>query len=195
MQTMRKVLVATAVMMAAAFPAVAQQDEPSAPSESTPQAGTDQKADQPVPGGMTGGMMKQGEMMHHGSMKGRMMCDKRGMREGRGMMPPSVPMMEGRLAYVKADLEITDAQTPAWNAYADAVRSRRTKMLDVHADMMKAKESGNAVERMDARIKGLEARLDGLKALKPATEALYAALSDEQKEKADHLLAGRGGVM
>src|SRR5262245_56482867 len=107
MQTMRKVLVATALMMAAAFPAVAQQDEPSAPSESIPQAGTDQKADQPAPGGMTGGMMKQGEMMHHGSI--RMMCDKRGMREGRGMMPPSVPMMEGRLAYFKADLEITDA--------------------------------------------------------------------------------------
>src|SRR5262245_52902753 len=96
MQTMRKVLVATALMMAAAFPAVAQQDESSTPSESTPQAGTDQKADQPVPG----------EMMHHGSMKGRMMCDKRGMREGRGMVPPSVPMMEGHLAYVKADLEI-----------------------------------------------------------------------------------------
>ena len=30
--------------------------------------------------------------------------------------------------------------------------------------------------------------VDSLKALKPATEALYAALSEEQKKKADKLL-------
>ena len=48
---------------------------------------------------------------------------------------------------------------------------------------------------MDARIKGLETTLDSLKALKPAMEALYAALTDEQKKKADQLLAGRCGMM
>jgi hypothetical protein len=48
---------------------------------------------------------------------------------------------------------------------------------------------------MDARIKGLETMLDSMKASKPAMEALYAALTDEQKKKADHLLARRGGMM
>jgi hypothetical protein len=37
--------------------------------------------------------------------------------------------------------------------------------------------------------------LDSLKASKPAMEALYAALTDEQKKKAGHLLAKRGGMM
>jgi hypothetical protein len=197
MQTMRNVLVATALMMAAAFPAAAQQDSPPAPSEerSAPQGGTDDKADRQAPGGgmMGGGMMDRGPMM--GDMMDHMMCGKRGMRKDHGMMGTSVPMMEGRLAYIKADLEITDAQLPAWNAYADAVRARRAKMEEMHAEMMKAKESGYALQRMDARIKGLETTLDSLKALKPAMEALDAALTDEQKKKADQLLAGRCGMM
>ncbi len=33
--------------------------------------------------------------------------------------------------------------------------------------------------------------VDSLKALKPATEALYAVLTDEQKQKADLLLVSR----
>jgi len=36
--------------------------------------------------------------------------------------------------------------------------------------------------------------VDSLKALKPATEALYGVLTDEQKKKADELLGG-GGMM
>nr|WP_244500051.1 Spy/CpxP family protein refolding chaperone [Methyloceanibacter superfactus] len=48
---------------------------------------------------------------------------------------------------------------------------------------------------MDARIKATEAKLESLKALKPATEGLYAVLTDAQKEKADKLLGGGCGMM
>jgi len=150
-------------------------------------------------GMMQGGMKGQGKancpkmggMMGHGMMGKGMM---QGGMKGQGMMH-SRPMMEGHLAYIKADLEITDAQTDAWNAYADAIRARHVAMEGMHADMMKAKESGNAVERMDARIKATEAKLESLKALKPATEGLYAVLTDAQKEKADKLLGGGCGMM
>jgi Spy/CpxP family protein refolding chaperone len=130
-------------------------------------------------------------------MMGDMMGGGKGMKKGmgHGMMMHSVPMMEGRLAYIKADLEITEAQMPAWDAYADAVRVRHTTMESMHADMMKAKESGSALERMDARLKAMESMVDSLKALKPSTEALYAVLTDEQKKKADQLLGGRCGMM
>ena len=163
MEMIRNAFVAGAMMLAAAFPAAAQQDSPPAPSEqqSAPQGAMDHDADQQAPSEVKDGMMQQGGMMDDGPMMGHMMCGKRGMRKGHAMMPPSVPMMEGRLAYIKADLEITDAQLPAWNAYADAVRARRTKMEEMQAEMMKAKESGDALQRMDARIKGLETLLDG----------------------------------
>ena len=47
----------------------------------------------------------------------------RGMKQGmgHGAMMHSVPMMEGRLAYIKADLEITDAQTGGLERLCDAV--------------------------------------------------------------------------
>jgi hypothetical protein len=61
--------------------------------------------------------------------------------------------------------------------------------------MMKAKESGNALQRMDARIKALETTLDSLNALKPATVALYAVLTDQQRKKADQLLGEGPGMM
>lgn len=193
MQIIRNTVVAGALMLAAAFPAAAEQDQSPAPSAepSAPQGGMDHKADQKAPGGMMGGMMQQGGMMEHCPMMG----GKHGKMKGHGMTPPSVPVMEGRLAYIKADLGITEAQTPAWNAYADAIRAGRAKMEETHAGMMKAKESGNPLERMDARTKGLEAALDNLKALKPALEALYATLTDEQKAKAAQLLPGRAGMM
>jgi hypothetical protein len=68
-------------------------------------------------------------------------------------------------------------------------------MESMHADMMKAKEDGSAVERMDARIKATEAKLESLKALKPKMESLYSVLADEQKEKADKVLGGGCGMM
>jgi hypothetical protein len=38
----------------------------------------------------------------------------------------------------------------------------------------------------------MESMVESLEALKPATEALYAVLSDEQRKEADQLLGGCG---
>ena len=64
-----------------------------------------------------------------------------------------------------------------------------------HADMMQAMQTGSAMARMDAHIKAMESMVESLKALKPATEALYAVLTDEQKKKSDQLLGGGCGMM
>ena len=140
------------------------------------------------------GTMGQG-MMGHGMM-GRGMMDQ-GMM-GQGMMGPmgmmNGPVLEGRLAYMKAELAITDAQSTAWNNYASAVKARASNMQSMHDSMMQAMQSGTAMARMDAHIKAMEAMTEALKALKPATEALYAVLTPEQKQKADQLL-GMGCCM
>jgi hypothetical protein len=217
MRLFQKLLVIGALAMAAACPALAQQGQQQAPmmgqggmmggdNKGTTQGGmmrggqggmmgqsqggmiggdnkpSTQGGMMGGPGGDQGGMMGQGQ----GGMMGGMMGGKGGMM--------TVPMMEGRLAYLKADLEITPAQEQAWNAYADAVRARHTAMQSIHEDMAKAMESGNVVDRMDARIKALEARVDSLKALKPPTQALYAVLTDLQKKEADRLLGGGCGM-
>lgn len=49
-------------------------------------------------------------------------------------------------------------------------------------------------DRLDAHIQAMQGMLDSMKAMKPATEALYKVLADDQKKKAD-LLLGNGCCM
>jgi len=131
------------------------------------------------------GMMGPG-MMGYGGMGPGMM--------GPGMMMGYGPAMEGQLAYVKAELGITDAQREAWDAYANAIKSRATTMEGMHTAMIQAMQTGSALERMEARSNAMQILIESMKAIKPATEALYKALTDEQKKKAD-LLLGNGCCM
>ena len=141
--------------------------------------------------GMGQGMM--GQMgMGQGNM-GMMGPGMQGMM-GAGMMMDFGPMMEGRLAYVKAELGITDAQSAAWDGYVTAVKARASNMQGMHTAMMQAMQAGTALERLDERTKAMESMVESLKALRPATETLYGALSDDQKKKAD-LLLGMGCCM
>jgi uncharacterized small protein (DUF1192 family) len=126
------------------------------------------------------GMMGQNKMGH-------------GMMQGHHAGMSSV--VEGRLAYLKSELGITEAQAAAWSAYADAARARVGGMQSMHTDMMASMEKGGAIERMDTRIKGMEAMLEAMRAIKPATEALYATLTPEQKAIADDLIGNDCGAM
>ena len=65
----------------------------------------------------------------------------------------------------------------------------------MRAEMMKAKESGSALQRLDARIKAMESRLESLKALKPVTEALYARAQRRAEEKSRSIACGGCGMM
>ncbi len=112
-----------------------------------------------------------------------------------GGQPKMGAVVDGRLAYLKGELGITDAQTKAWDAYAAAVKTRTELMQGMHATMVETMQKGTATERMDARIAGMEAMLDSLKALKPATEGLYSVLTDEQKKVADDLIGVDCGAM
>lgn len=40
--------------------------------------------------------------------------------------------IEGRLAYIKAELKVTDAPKPLWNAYAVAARQRENDGCPLH---------------------------------------------------------------
>jgi hypothetical protein len=141
-------------------------------------------------------MMGQGMMGHMGTgMMGpsNMCAGMRGMMEP-GTMMNFGPMMEGRLAYIKAELGVTEAQISAWNDYASAVKARETTMQDMHTAMARATETGSALDRLDAHTKTMESMVASLKALRPATEALYKVLNGDQKKKAD-LLLGIGCCM
>jgi hypothetical protein len=105
--------------------------------------------------------------------------------------------VEGRLAYAKTLLGITDSEAAAWKAYEEVSRANVQSMQAAQRAMVTAEHSGSASDRMHAQTGMMQARLDAMKALQPATEALYKALTPEQRERADAvllLLGSSGGV-
>jgi hypothetical protein len=131
---------------------------------------------------MEAGMMGPGMM--HSSMGGPMSCNAQA-----GMAGAPGSYLEGRLAFVKAELAIEQAEEADWQAFAAAVRDRAQPMFHGMHGMHDAATDGSGFPaRIDARIKMLDDRLSGLKAVRAAAVALYDHLSPAQKQKADTLL-------
>ena len=139
---------------------------------------------------MMGGNCPTMGMMGHGHMRQGMMQGEMGMRHSR-----MGAMVEGRLAYLKAELKITEEQEAVWQEYADAAKNRVEVMQGMRQGMMESMHSGSAIERMETRINGMEAMLETMKAVKPSVENLYSALTDEQKKIADDLIGTGCGAM
>jgi uncharacterized small protein (DUF1192 family) len=108
--------------------------------------------------------------------------------------------IEGRIAFLKTELKITDAQTAEWNAFADALRSNAKRMSEMRNTMMQGGmmaqggTSLSAPDRLDRMERMMTVMLDAVKATRSALEPLYAALSDEQKKMADQLIHGPMGM-
>ena len=132
--------------------------------------------------------MNMGPMMDGGM--GQMMGAMQSGQGGSAMMP--FAHTEGRIAFIKAELAVTDAQTPQWNAFADALRASSKSMRETTANMATAQpeKPWTAADRTGAMVQMMTARLEGMKAIAAAEKALYAVLSDAQKETADDLLGG-----
>jgi hypothetical protein len=135
---------------------------------------------------MGGDMGRMMSMMHGGGMMG-------------GGMMGGMPFrhVEGRLAFLRTELKITDAQTPQWNKFADAVRSVAKNAQGMMQQMMQGggAQHTTAPDLLARYEKMLTVRLDAVRTVKTAFDPLYAALSDEQKRTADELLANPMGVM
>jgi hypothetical protein len=137
-------------------------------------------------GDKTGSEMMKGNM---GAMMGGGMGPMMPMMGG-GMATAPFAHFEGRIAFLKAELAITDAQAPQWSAFADALRDRAKVMRDSMTSMMQTDQPANAADRTDAMVKMMSAHLETMKAFAIAEKALYSVLTDSQKETADELLGG-----
>ena len=149
--------------------------------------------------GMTG-MMGQGGMMAQGGMMGGDMSQMMGMmRNMMTMMGAQSGMMaanvEGRIASLKSELKITDAQTSAWNKFADALRAAGGSMNDMYQQMMQSGPATTLPARLERREAMLSAHQGRIKTLKEALDPLYASLSAEQKKIADSIMIGPMGMM
>ena len=183
MTALRNILIGLAMLSAMAAPAVAQTTDPHHPAN--------------APANSSGTSMPPGMMMNMGDagmMPGdRMPTGMMGMMAGR-MMEMMSAHTDGWLAFLKTELKITDAQTPQWNAFADAVRANAKGMKEMHASMMETPTAA-LPDRLALHEKMLSAHLDAVRRMKAAVEPLYASFSDEQKRTADELVSPMGMMM
>ena len=136
-------------------------------------------------GGMMGGMGGMSGMNHGGSGSG---MDHGGGGMGgmmKGMICGFAEHLEGRIAYMKAELKLTDTQTGAWNTFADAWRAaaQTAQQKCAAADSQKMDHAQPAVlHKLGMMESHMTGHLEVIRAQKAAIEPLFNALSDEQKK-------------
>lgn len=114
---------------------------------------------------------------------------------GYGQDGPGTAFVDGRIAFLRAELGITEEQKAAFDAYAEAIKANVQSMQGMWQMMKAVWEAKTAPERFDAHLSAMEGRIAALKAAKPALDKLYASLSDAQKKKADGIITGMGCMM
>lgn len=154
----------------------------SAPSTQTSMPTPDAPALSAQPGAMGAGM-------------GRMMETMRPMMAERGGTGMPFEHVEGRIAYLKAELKITNAQTASWNVFADTMRADANAMRAMHDGMMKDGMPSTTPERMAAQHKMMSARIGILESSEASTKALYASLSEDQRKAFDQMMVDPSGMM
>ena len=144
----------------------------------------------------------RGRMMGQGGMTGPgYMMGQRGW--GRNMMGYGAEEMldrvDGRLAFMKAELKITDEQQPAWDDFSEAVRSTAQTRNDMMRSMMEEMADGSFFDkplpdRLTIQETHMEARLEEIRTVKAAAEKLYGVLGDDQKKVADEIVLPTMGM-
>jgi LTXXQ motif family protein len=180
----RKMLLAVALAAtgAIAAPIIAR----SAPGEEVQQA-------QAEPGGEHWGGDHGGEPGHwmHGEV-GPGMRGWRGMMRHRMHGDPQERCVDrlawraAMRAYTEAKLNLTAEQRPLWEKVQNAAQTEEQKERQLCASLQPRSDS-TLLERLADRQQFLSTRLEGLQAATPSVQALYQALTPEQRTILDHL--------
>jgi len=170
---------APALMSWAADPELqtAQAQTPANPGAQPP-------SDQQGPGGMRGMMGRDGM----GPM-GRHWMREAMNRSPRERCEERLARRAGVIAYTVAKLNLTAQQKPLWDKLNAQIQGSADKERQICAGLPNeagAQGQGTFLDRMSRREQFLQARLQALQQTRPALEALYNALTPEQKAVIDH---------
>ncbi len=106
--------------------------------------------------------------------------------------------VEARLAYIRTALKITDGQQAQWDAFATVLRNQAKQADEWRAGRRAQGAQGQAgqrytaIDRLERRQKMMTVASQRLAEVVEAAKPLYAALSPEQQQIADDLMARQG---
>ena len=113
-------------------------------------------------------------------------------RHAQAWMTPG-RLVEGRIAFLKAELKITPAQEAQWQPFAGAMRQNAQALDQVIGTARQHRgTAANAVDRMELGAQFAKVRADNAARLATAFRPLYADLSAEQQQTANALMSHEG---
>lgn len=196
---MRSTLLAgvIAIATAIAVPGLAQTAGTTAtqPTQAAPAAGQGDEAQGSGEQGRAGHWMQgRGDMRGHGGwgmrgggpmMRHMMMHGMMGLGDPQERCIDRLAWRAARRAYVEAKLDLTADQRPLWDKVQSTAQAEQQKERQL-CQSLKPGEESTVLDRMDRAQQFLSARLDALQAARPAVQALYQALTPDQREVIDH---------
>ena len=105
-------------------------------------------------------------------------------RRCRGVKFDPAARAEQRLTQFKADLKLTAAQEPLWQAFAEKAKSEAGKGIQAMRDQAQDL-SLSAPERMSRRTEVMKQRVAAMESVNASFKTLYDALTVEQRRAAD----------
>lgn len=99
--------------------------------------------------------------------------------------------VEQQITTLHSQLNITDAQSKQWDAYAQTMRDNAQNMSTAFADRKQKAPTLNADETMKSYADLTQMQADGMKKLSSAWSDVYAVLTPDQKKTADDLFQHR----
>jgi Spy/CpxP family protein refolding chaperone len=105
------------------------------------------------------------------------------------MMPGQ--FVDGRIAFLKAELKITPAQEAQWQQVAAAMRENAKTLDQTISTARQNRTDLDAVQRLELREQFAKVRADNDARLVAAFKPLYTSLSPEQQQAANQLVGAR----
>lgn len=102
--------------------------------------------------------------------------------------PPEAFSADQQIADLQRRLQITAAQQPQFDAFAQVMRQNEAAM-DAFLQQNPPNQPRNALDEMRAQTRAAELEAQGLERLLPVFQTLYASLSYQQQRMADQLFA------
>jgi hypothetical protein len=96
-------------------------------------------------------------------------------------------MVEQQIDDLHSQLQITDAQSKQWNAYAEVMRDNARKASDAFRQRAQKMSTMNADEVMKSYAQLVQMRADDTQRLASAWSDLYSVLTPDQRQTADAL--------
>jgi hypothetical protein len=88
-------------------------------------------------------------------------------------------------AYTEAKLDLTAEQRPLWDKVESIAQTEQQKERQL-CSSLKSRDETTVLDRLDRMQQFLSTRLEALQTAKPAVQALYQALTPEQRAIFDH---------